>query len=105
MSDFDTGECGGLGTLLKRDPVPNTCVIFGLGSWVKDSSQCPETYFIDFDPVGVDKANISVQEQISVSSWVEVGVHQITYSVNGNFRVDVICDPDCRFIGRVIIDG
>jgi hypothetical protein len=103
VSDFETGDCGGLGTLLKRDPVPNSCFIFDINDWLLSDGEC-KTYYIDFDPTGVDKANISVQEMISVSSYVEVGAY-ITHFTGGDFRLDVSCDPDCRFNGRVIVDG
>jgi len=102
MSDFDTGKCAGLGTLLKRDPVPNTCINFNTLAWVKDSSVCPEVFYIDFDPLP-DCPIVKVQEQVSVSSYVDVGAY-IEYGPD-SFRVSVNCDPDCRFAGRVIIDG
>lgn len=102
MSDFDTGDCGGLGTLLKRDPVPNTCIEFNLIDWVKDSSSCPEVYVLDFGSIPACPI-VRMQESVSVSSYVDVGV-VIEYSPT-SLRASVICDPDCRFPGRILIDG
>ena len=102
--------CEGLGTKLKNISVsgssgetPNECIEFETLDWVKDG----KLFVYDIGPDIHNKGQctmISVQEQISVSSWVSVGVEE-TFFVDGTIRLGVNCDPDCRFPGRVAIDG
>lgn len=112
---YSTLSCDGLGTKLKdisvsgvsgaASGVPNDCLVFEIADWILDD----KFYKIDILPDQHNQGDcpmISVQERLSgvPTCYQEVGVDEF-YKEDGTITIKVICLPDCRFPGRIVIDG
>ena len=111
MSNFDSMDpstCEALGSKLKNiqvsaaDANNNKCIDFDSSDWVKDDKNfkmviTPLQHGRDEKPIA------SIQESVS-GCYKVVGVGEIWKS-DGTLELQVNCDPDCRFSGRIILDG
>lgn len=109
FDDINPASCVGLGTKLKTLNVSgsisvNSCIDFDIGDWTLSGNCYYELTILSSVHDKGTCALAEIHRLVSGTLYEEVGVEKF-WENDGTLRLRVVKNPDCRFIGRAIIDG